>query len=122
MHHCLTVTEILYSIIELSHCNDDSLFRDTRSVFGLVLTCKSFLEPALDVLWKEQSDLSDLLRCLPADSWKEARDDDSRRKIVSFPSLYSVDQTLMSSRSHSFVSLSPTIGSGSTIMQGVSES
>jgi len=41
---------------------------ENRSTLSLALTCKAFLEPALDSLWY-QAKSSSVLRVLPADLW-----------------------------------------------------
>uniref|UniRef100_A0A5K1K0P3 Cell surface hydrophobicity-associated protein n=1 Tax=Ganoderma boninense TaxID=34458 RepID=A0A5K1K0P3_9APHY len=38
---------------------------------ALAVTCKAFMEPALNVLWKSQRSLGPLVRTLPADLWEE---------------------------------------------------
>lgn len=36
------------------------------------MTCKTFLEPALDTLWREIVLFDPLIACLPGDLWREA--------------------------------------------------
>ncbi|KAJ6460996.1 hypothetical protein C8R45DRAFT_1028905 [Mycena sanguinolenta] len=38
---------------------------------ALARTCKTFCDPALDLLWREQETLANLLKCLPSHLWKE---------------------------------------------------
>ncbi|KAI6127905.1 hypothetical protein EDD16DRAFT_1702217 [Pisolithus croceorrhizus] len=80
MHHCLQITEILCLIIEfLAH--EDLVTRlearsiPRRDVARLARTCKAFMDPALDVLWKTQSSLSPLIMCLPDHLWKVGLND-----------------------------------------------
>ena len=43
---------------------------DLRGILALALTCKAFLEPALDQLWRRQLNLVNLIKTLPQDSWE----------------------------------------------------
>ncbi|KAI0740806.1 hypothetical protein C8Q76DRAFT_608362 [Earliella scabrosa] len=43
---------------------------DLRGILALALTCKAFLEPALDQLWRRQLNLVNLIKTLPKDSWE----------------------------------------------------
>lgn len=64
---CLTVPELLFVIF-------DSRDRHGHRILNLrnvALVCKTFLEPALDLLWSIQTDLRPLLKCFPADLWEE---------------------------------------------------
>ena len=70
MHHALEIQDIL-SIIFL-HCSPPgpkSAYREEAyspsDLPILARTCRAFKETALDLLWKDLSDLSPLLRCLP---------------------------------------------------------
>ncbi|TRM62759.1 hypothetical protein BD626DRAFT_54017 [Schizophyllum amplum] len=65
MHVALKTPEIL-SII----CN--CLLQNKVAGFSkLALTCRWFLEPALNALWSDLPGLAPLLKCLPDDAWKE---------------------------------------------------
>jgi hypothetical protein len=64
MHKCLLVQEILYRVV-----SDVENFGNKRSLSNLSLTCKRFLEPALDELWRTQANLIPLAKCFPPDSW-----------------------------------------------------
>ncbi|KAN0090698.1 hypothetical protein V8E55_004264 [Tylopilus felleus] len=70
MHHALHVQEILLSIFghwyppEATH-NLPEWRRYTTDLAALARTCKTFKEPALDLLWSELVDLSPLARCVP---------------------------------------------------------
>jgi hypothetical protein len=79
MHQGLSIAEIFANICEyvnqpVGHAGS------RRTVFALALTCKSFLEPSLDVLWRSQHSLAYLVKTLPADAWQQTC---SPRKIVS---------------------------------------
>ncbi|KAJ7135856.1 hypothetical protein C8R44DRAFT_869554 [Mycena epipterygia] len=38
---------------------------------ALARTCKIFHHPAVDMLWRVQYDLKNLIRCMPSDAWRE---------------------------------------------------
>ncbi|KAF7979958.1 hypothetical protein HWV62_40404 [Athelia sp. TMB] len=62
MHRCLIVPEILSTILS-------SVNISLADLYQVALVCKSFCDPALDVLWgKGWMNLADLVKCLPADS------------------------------------------------------
>ncbi|KAG1846077.1 hypothetical protein DFJ58DRAFT_664029 [Suillus subalutaceus] len=42
-----------------------------KTLLALALTCKSFTEPALDLLWRHLGRLEPLIRCLPQSLWKQ---------------------------------------------------
>ncbi|KAG0700846.1 hypothetical protein DFH29DRAFT_929970, partial [Suillus ampliporus] len=42
-----------------------------KSLLALALTCKSFTEPALDLLWRHLGGLEPLIKCLPQSLWKQ---------------------------------------------------
>ena len=69
MHHILHIQEILLNIF--GHCCPTELDwtphrrRSTAALAALARTCRTFKEPALNVLWCELIDLTPLPRCLP---------------------------------------------------------
>ncbi|KAI9061388.1 hypothetical protein FKP32DRAFT_948570 [Trametes sanguinea] len=69
-------TEIVSSIASYAYwgvnCPDIPL--DLRTVLALALTCRAFLEPALDQLWRRQLTLFNLVRTLPSDCWETYQD------------------------------------------------
>jgi hypothetical protein len=80
MLHALQIEEILLDIF--SYCY--TLVRrwpprTTRRqrwyanvhLVALARTCKTFKEPALDMIWADLDDLTPLIRCLPETSWVE---------------------------------------------------
>jgi hypothetical protein len=73
MHPCLEVQEILANIIshiELKHEDGEpEAATGWHDVLNLALTCKAFLEPALDGLWHTQPSLFSLLQTLPEDAF-----------------------------------------------------
>ncbi|KAF8841130.1 hypothetical protein BDN67DRAFT_967624 [Paxillus ammoniavirescens] len=62
MHHCLRITEILLEIFEFVFITSETGRPDLAR---LARTCRSFSEPALDVLWRDQSSLLPLVMCFP---------------------------------------------------------
>ncbi|KAF8555323.1 hypothetical protein OG21DRAFT_1507854 [Imleria badia] len=67
MHHALQIPEILLNIC--GHCHLPSWHRDTPDLPALARTCRTFKEPALDVLWEALVDPSPLAKCLPEASY-----------------------------------------------------
>ncbi|KAJ7210703.1 hypothetical protein GGX14DRAFT_565313 [Mycena pura] len=63
MHRSLRVLELVTMI-------SDEIDRQTLSSFGRA--CKMFRDPALDVLWRHQNTLMNLLRCMPEGIWDES--------------------------------------------------
>ena len=70
MHPALRLEEILLNIF--GHCHSRTTINRQRpprrgiaDLAVLARTCRTFKEPALDVLWTELVNLSPLARCLP---------------------------------------------------------
>ncbi|KIK21412.1 hypothetical protein PISMIDRAFT_681375 [Pisolithus microcarpus 441] len=75
MHRCLRITEILRLIIEFLAHEDFITRYEARSISSkdtarFARTCKAFMDPALDVLWRTQSSMSPLIMCLPSNLWE----------------------------------------------------
>ncbi|KAF9465182.1 hypothetical protein BDZ94DRAFT_1254739 [Collybia nuda] len=70
MHPCLSVQEILWIIFD-SLLNDAPSRENKGTVISLAITCRTFENMALDVLWRTQVNLVPLIKCMPADLWKE---------------------------------------------------
>ena len=89
MHRCLGILEIKELICE--HFDANML---SGSLAALARTSKDFEDPALDVLWRTQKTLMNLLRCLPSHLWTIevplAAFGWERRSIVSYPIRYAV--------------------------------
>ncbi|KAK7039638.1 hypothetical protein R3P38DRAFT_3181404 [Favolaschia claudopus] len=66
MHRVLRIAEIVSLI---------SQEIDFSSLPSFARVCKTFTDPALDVLWSEQEDLANILRCMPAGIWNESPED-----------------------------------------------
>lgn len=74
VHHCLQIPEVVRFIC-------DGL--DGKSAYSMALVAKRFLEPALDVRWRELTSFVPIIRCLPDDVWTmEASSDNAAIKII----------------------------------------
>ncbi|KAJ7652852.1 hypothetical protein DFH06DRAFT_1330940 [Mycena polygramma] len=73
MHTALQIPEILDLICCEVDTGDDPFSTQMPESKGtlarLARVCRVFQRPALDVLWREQEDLTNLLACMPADLW-----------------------------------------------------
>lgn len=63
MHSCLRIPEILTNILDSREDQENLVLK----LYPLTLVCKTFCEPALDLLWAQQSDFRKLLKCFPPD-------------------------------------------------------
>ncbi|KAJ7725432.1 hypothetical protein DFH07DRAFT_970875 [Mycena maculata] len=70
MDRRINIPEIL-DIIFSHICPADDYFvgKGVKDLAALARTCKTFHNPALDALWKDQYSLFPALRCLPDDIW-----------------------------------------------------
>jgi hypothetical protein len=69
--HCLRIPEILErTAAELE--DSDGYQACCAALFGLGLTCKALLDPAMDLLWMEQKGLTQLIKTLPSDILKQS--------------------------------------------------
>ena len=66
MHHMLQIEEILLNIF--GHCRLPRRESATSDLPALARTCRTFKEPALNVLWESLDDPSPLAQCLPESS------------------------------------------------------
>ncbi|KAG1748305.1 uncharacterized protein EDB91DRAFT_1245015 [Suillus paluster] len=65
----IMIPELRWKIFRLVH----DFSPGHKTFLALALTCKSFTEPALDLLWENLNDgLAPLIRCLPQSLWKKA--------------------------------------------------
>jgi len=79
MHRGFSISEILDLIFaQLQSPCPNEFDRDARNeslgrrhFAALARTCKTFQNPALDFLWREQDTLTNLLKCLPSHLWEE---------------------------------------------------
>ncbi|KAJ7647932.1 hypothetical protein FB45DRAFT_1102323 [Roridomyces roridus] len=71
MHRGLCIPEIVYLIFsELRNLFPEPA-RD-KTLAALAVTCRDFLNPALDTLWSEQTTLRHVLKCLPSHLWEQS--------------------------------------------------
>ncbi|KAJ7038571.1 hypothetical protein C8F04DRAFT_353850 [Mycena alexandri] len=74
MHRCWLITEIVCMICEQV---------DQDSTLALLARTARFFQYALDLLWKEQHDLTLLLSCMPPDLWEKEEHADQPTVFVS---------------------------------------
>jgi F-box-like len=72
MHRSLSIHEVLLSVFSIC---------DLETLKALARTCRTFHEPALDVLWEHQDDFLTLLKTMPSDLWEE-RQEHKREVLV----------------------------------------
>ncbi|KAJ6587977.1 hypothetical protein B0H19DRAFT_1247699 [Mycena capillaripes] len=92
MHCSLCIPEIVSLIFNgtlngaeqsLNHLNSDS----AQTLAGLARTCKAFRDPALDLLWKSQCTVMNVLNCMPGDIWEVLDDTDAEEVRLKRPVL-----------------------------------
>jgi hypothetical protein len=70
LHICLLPPEILFHIFSIYQEDHHVLLSSCAALGSLARTCKTFKEPALDILWQELDGLEPLVSrpvaCLPA--------------------------------------------------------
>jgi len=66
MHPCLSVDEVLRFLARILVASEAK-----GTTVALACCCKIIEEPALDVLWETQNQLTPLLKCFPRDIWEE---------------------------------------------------
>jgi len=76
MHICLLPTETLFCIF--TSIFEAYVYRSTLA--ALARTCRTFKEPALDILWKDLSGFEPFILCLP----ESVRKRDVLGKLVSW--------------------------------------
>ncbi|KAI0800231.1 hypothetical protein C8Q74DRAFT_1191763 [Fomes fomentarius] len=71
-HRALRNSETVASIASYAYWgrNMPDTPLDLRTVLAFALTCRAFLEPALDQLWRRQLNLFNLIKTLPEDAWE----------------------------------------------------
>ncbi|OJT12407.1 hypothetical protein TRAPUB_11057 [Trametes pubescens] len=72
--------EIVSSIASFAYwgTNRPGVPLDLRAVLALALTCRAFLDPALDQLWRRQLTLFNLAKTLPSNAWEVYEDDKTK--------------------------------------------
>ncbi|KAG1837625.1 hypothetical protein DFJ58DRAFT_620385, partial [Suillus subalutaceus] len=67
--------ELRCTIFQLVHDAQSDNYKARRignkTLVALALTCKSFTEPALKLLWQDLPGLAPLIKCLPRSLWKQ---------------------------------------------------
>ncbi|KAJ6454253.1 hypothetical protein C8R47DRAFT_1167467 [Mycena vitilis] len=75
MHRALSILEIREIVCEQLRGPSPSLDDSGRKDFAaLARCCQIFRDPALNVLWRKQTTLVPVLKCLPSDLWGETVD------------------------------------------------
>ncbi|KAJ7222728.1 hypothetical protein B0H12DRAFT_1269419 [Mycena haematopus] len=92
MHWSLCIPEIVslifYETLSESEQSLDNLNHESaRTLAGLARTCKAFRDPALDLLWKSQSTVMNVLNCMPDDIWEVLDDIDTEEIRLKRPVL-----------------------------------
>ena len=88
MYRALRSTDVISSIASYTYWgrNDYDTPLDLGNVLALALTCRAFLEPALDQLWRSQLNIFNLIKTLPSDAWEvyegDYRGPDGRRQLL----------------------------------------
>ncbi|KAL0959490.1 hypothetical protein HGRIS_011200 [Hohenbuehelia grisea] len=74
MHKALLVNEIVFRILGSIADDPPSSYNrgytTRRTALHLGRTCRTMMDPAMDVVWEGVRDFSVLFRLLPADSWQ----------------------------------------------------
>ncbi|KAI0724687.1 hypothetical protein C8Q72DRAFT_653682 [Fomitopsis betulina] len=65
MHKALAIPELVDLIMRQVWAE----YNSRRCVLAAGLTCRTFLEPAMDYIWSEQCGIGHLVECLPEDLW-----------------------------------------------------
>ncbi|KAJ7897541.1 hypothetical protein B0H14DRAFT_2332455 [Mycena olivaceomarginata] len=86
MHCSLCIPEIVslifYETLDEAEQSLNHLNRDSAQILaGLARTCKAFRDPALDLLWKSQCTVMNVLNCMPGDIWDVLDDTDAEERL-----------------------------------------
>ncbi|KAJ7807031.1 hypothetical protein B0H13DRAFT_2686562 [Mycena leptocephala] len=92
MHRSLCIPEIVslifYETLNGAEQSLNQLNRDSaQTLAGLARTCKAFQDPALDLLWKSQYTVMNVLNCMPGDIWEVLDDTDAEEVRLKRPVL-----------------------------------
>ena len=80
MHSCLRIPEIILAIAEFVRIlptKELLKLYNSKNLLALALTCRSFHEPAMSVLWTYTVGLKDLMKCFPEDVCRVDSDSES---------------------------------------------
>lgn len=69
MHRCLDIPELLNLIASCMITKGPRGERQRQDLVSLAVTCRGLTDTVLNVLWKNQSSLTVLLKCFPNDLW-----------------------------------------------------
>lgn len=75
MHRCLQIPEIICLLCDALEVVAG--WPPDREYLNMALSCRAFLDPALNKLWKSISNLDPIISCLPRKLWKRITDDGS---------------------------------------------
>jgi hypothetical protein len=64
MHRALFILEILVEIFKFSDFNLSWYHRSRKTLAALARTCKTFHDPAMDLLWADMDNLQPLFGCV----------------------------------------------------------
>ncbi|KAF8173840.1 hypothetical protein K438DRAFT_1850115 [Mycena galopus ATCC 62051] len=67
----LQITEIVRMICDETSSHWLYSRLEYKTLLSLAITCKIFSEPALNLIWREQTSLVPLVKCMPETVWKE---------------------------------------------------
>ncbi|KAJ7171369.1 hypothetical protein C8R46DRAFT_1088249 [Mycena filopes] len=79
MHQALQIPEILSLILGSLHTRPKS--NSIRALAAAARTCRAFSEPALDILWEEQSTIMHVLDCIPGQVFLRSGFDEGGRNF-----------------------------------------
>ena len=65
MHRCLLVKELVLLIMECLPDGDNLDSESLKTLASLARTSKWLSDPALNILWKDQTGFENILRCMP---------------------------------------------------------
>jgi len=84
MHSCLGVFEILDQIFHYAHYDtSQGKAVNAHDTLALALTCHTFEDAALNILWHTQTNFVQLIKVLPRRYWFETGIDNFSRSFVS---------------------------------------
>ncbi|KAJ7776458.1 hypothetical protein B0H16DRAFT_1712832 [Mycena metata] len=93
MHSALLIPELVHEIcLNVARVDPFCTVRppranvdvDGKSLANLARTCIIFKDPSLDILWKQQRGLSNLITCLPHTAWQRSPPDPQGESFLQF--------------------------------------
>jgi hypothetical protein len=67
----LQINEIVRMICDQAEAADVESYSPPHTLLSLARTSRIFSDPALDLIWREQSSLVPLVKCMPDTLWEE---------------------------------------------------